>query len=364
MGQVARQNYRDKIWNGVASILFGIIICLIIGIYFVSNAVFIYINSWTFTDPLEKLQYVQNQFCQVGLFSYPIACYVLFACLFFLMAIGTYIIYINHYKRVKSPGERATDATHPLDLELSRKVFHIGLIGIVICYIVIGRVVLMGIFGYLSNLFSFEKFLGNFIPYYDLEFNEILPYMGQQITMLALMMIFFFVLFTDFVRLYEPRYNLLQTVSKTWRKSEEQTFGPHIYILLGCMIPVLFFKPPIAAATIGIAALGDAMATIAGVTKGTHRLRETSPKTWEGTIAGTIGSFLFGFLCYLAIISLAPIYGTLYQGSIVEGVIICLVGALTFFVLDFLTPPIPISDNILNPIFCGLTMFFTSLIIS
>ncbi len=363
MLHVAKQNYTEKLRVGFGSILFGVILCLIIGLYYIVYGVLGYLHAMSLEGlgytPTQILQGVQENFFMNGVFSYPIGSYVLFAMLFFLVAIGIFAI----LERSKpEPDLKAFyTASNKLDLELSRKVFHIALLGVIVCYIIVGEVVVTGIYGHLSKIYALDNFPGNFIPYYDFNLTSFVNYSGQQMTLFILMAIFFLFLFTDFVRLYKPKYYLLRTVSTTWRETERTTFGPHVYQILGILIPVLFFRPPIAAAAIAISALGDASATIVGVTKGKRKLRASSAKTWEGCLAGFIGSFVFGFLCYFAVIGLASVYGSTYEGTVVGGLIISLGGALTFLILDYSTPPI--SDNLLNPVFCGLVMFLISLVI-
>jgi len=364
MLHVAKQNHKEKLWQGFYSILFSIILCLIIGLYYFVAGALSYLHALTLEGlgytPSQVLQGVQESLFVHGIFTYPVGSYVLFAMLFFLIAIGIFAL-LERNKPDPDPQELYT-SVNKLDLELSRKIFHVGLLGILVCYITIGRLIGAGIYGHLSRIYSVGNFPGSFIPYSDFDLTIYFNYSGQQITLFALIIIFFLFLFTEFVRLYKPKYYILRTVSTTWRESEQTTFGPHVYHILGIMIPVLFFRPPIAAAAIAISALGDGLATIVGITKGKHKLRDTTSKTWEGCFAGFLGSFIFGFLCYFAMSSLAPVYGPFYHGTLVGGLIIALGGALTFLILDYSSPPI--SDNALNPIFCGLVMFFISFLIT
>lgn len=370
MLHVARRNFRENEPHSGYSVLFSMILALVIGFYFVINAISIYVQSLNYADPLVSLQFVQQSFFGRSLFPYPVGSYVLFAVLFFITVIVVYIFLVKSKESKSSDGPNSNNGSSgqtngskailSIDLELSRKAFHIALIGVIVCYIIIGQLVTTGVFEHLAELYSADRFINNFIPYGDLVLADYLPWMGNLWAMFVFIVVFFLAIFTDFVRLYEPRYNPLKAVAKSWRESERRTFAPHVYICIGCLIPVIFFKPPIAAAAIGIAALGDASATIIGITQGTHRVRNTK-KTWEGCLGGFIGSFAFAFLCYLAIISLTDTYGASYAGTVGGGVIIALVGATTFFLLDYLNPPI--SDNVLNPVFCGITMFLVSLVI-
>lgn len=113
---------------------------------------------------------------------------------------------------------------------------------------------------------------------------------------------------------------------------------------------------PIVMITVMISALADAVATLVGVTKGRHHLKSgKSKKTWEGLIAGVISAFLFGFFTFLI---LMPQYG----GNIVQGISLSLVATLIFGLIDYFSPLIPLSDNILNPIAIGLTLWGVALL--
>jgi len=347
---VTKQNFHVPERSIIYSAIMGIALTCIVGFYYI-------IVALSYSYPSIALEVVQESYYKAGLFPYPMGSYVLFFIPMILVAIGLYVYRERKKKdfiilpRIKN--------SNSIDLELSRKVFHIGLIAILVCYICLGEMVITNIYNHLNVIYSFEQFPGNFIPYYNFNLDSFTPYMGKIMLIFAFMNLFFFLILTDFIRIYEPKYYLLKTISKSWKECEEKTFGPHVYLTLGCMIPALFFSPPIAAAAIGIASLGDGTATIIGITKGSHKIKESSNKTWEGCIGGFLGAFFFGLLCYIAMIYLFNLYGSFYEGSILEGVVICLIGALIFFMIDYLNPPI--SDNLLNPVVCGLVMFCISL---
>ncbi|MHA1266511.1 MAG: hypothetical protein ACTSRS_14850 [Candidatus Helarchaeota archaeon] len=357
---ILKKNYRAKEWYGVGSISGCLIICCIVGGYYIVKAIEVYFASFNFSDPLDRLIFVQEGFYRSGLYPYPWGSFVLYACLFFITAIMVNVIWQNRFSARVSLASTSPGYTNSVDLEISRKVFHIALIGVLVLYFGLGEMLTTNIHLHFIDIFPSEKFV-NFIPYSAFPYQNYTPWGGQIFTIFAFTVIFFFMLFSEFIRLYHPKYDILKTMARTWRKKEQGTFGPQVYTMLGGLVPALFFTPPIAAVAIIIGAIGDASATIIGVTKGKHRIRATSKKTWEGCIAGFLGSFICGFVIYLAIINLAGEYGALYQGTILGGAILAFGGALTFLIVDFLDPPI--NDNLLNPICAAIVMLLISILI-
>ncbi len=364
---IARRNFRENQRHGGYSILVTVLAAVVVGIYFMVNAVSIYIESLTYMDPSLRLEFVQESFYVVGLYPYNFAAVVLYSLPLFIITIGVFAWAVDfaENKGLSKGANNPQKTTSSIDLEISRKLFHIGLIAVLVCYIIVGKMFMTNIYSYYSEVFTSGNLAGNFIPFDDFFNNHLLnyePYMGQTLILFAFIAVFFLLLFTDLVRIYKPKYYLLKSISQQWRAHELHSFGPHVHMLMGCIFVAVFFRPPIAAVALTITALGDGIATIIGVTKGKRPLKKGSKKTWEGAIAGFLSSFILGFMLYFTMINLAPIYpGSFYQGTILGGIIISLVGAVTFFFIDYISPPI--SDNILNPVVCGCMMFLVSLII-
>ena len=163
-------------------------------------------------------------------------------------------------------------------------------------------------------------------------------------------------LFTDFIRLYMYRFYPIKTITYTYRERERNSLGPHIYFVFGVLFVALFLPPQPAMCTIAISGLGDAFATIVGITFGKRKFKEGSSKTWEGGIGGIVASFGFSLMGYLL---LMPRFG----GWLGEGLIISAVGAGIFFLIDYFSPPIKMSDNILNPVIIGVVSLFLFMLI-
>ena len=162
--------------------------------------------------------------------------------------------------------------------------------------------------------------------------------------------IFLLLTLTDFVRVFAPRYYPVKMISRVYRGKERNTIGPHIHLAIGVLFAVLLFSNPIAMAVIAMAALGDASATIVGVTVGKHKINAQSKKTWEGCIAGVAVSFGTGLLCMIVLVN------SITLTVIGACLVLCGIGALIFFLIDYYTPRIPLTDNILNPLCIGGAM--------
>ena len=168
-------------------------------------------------------------------------------------------------------------------------------------------------------------------------------------------------LFTDVVRIKKYRYYPIKTLAKVYRDKERLVLAPHIYLTTGIFFVIvisslidivtntpisLSYSAHIVTITIMVSALSDAVATIVGVTKGKRHIRG-GKKTWEGWIGGFVSAILLGLLSFGVLI---PQYG----GDILVGILMAVVSAVVFGLIDYLSPPI--SDNILNPLAIGLAL--------
>jgi len=131
---------------------------------------------------------------------------------------------------------------------------------------------------------------------------------------------------------------------KTLKRNENYEFTKNVVLVLS-LVPLLFLPFGIFTAATLITSIGDGVASIMGVSFGRHHFPKTSCKTIIGYISGFLASF------GVSLISL-----WLFEPYIVplKMIIIALIGALVFLIIDLLS--LKIDDNILNPIFCGLIM--------
>ncbi|MHA1266773.1 MAG: phosphatidate cytidylyltransferase [Candidatus Helarchaeota archaeon] len=325
----AHNGQREGKWSG----LLATITTLVIGIYFCGWGGYGLLN--------------QDKVMQIGPFlpiPYPLAFYALAFLPVIIVFIGIYYLRErDKQKKLNSRSQSEKDQPiHPLDLEVSRKAFHITIIGILVCYLFLGKLAANAFFGYLEtgwDIWHINAFLSP-----PAEFT------GRAFALFMIVLIFVLLAFTDFVRLFKPEYYPIKMISNVYREKERQALGPHIHLAIGVLFAVTFFSPPIAMAVIAMAALGDAAATIVGINIGKHKINSRSKKTWEGCLGGIIVSFSTGFLCMIVLIR------ELNSFTILGALVLCGIGTLIFFLIDYYTPVVPLTDNIMNPLCIGLAM--------
>ena len=122
-------------------------------------------------------------------------------------------------------------------------------------------------------------------------------------------------------------------------KEEEQNYGTYLYFAIGHMFTAFICSPMVFFAILGISSISDLMTSQVGLRFGKKHITWNKNKTWEGTIAGLITTFL---ICFFFV-----------------GVFWALIFTLVFLIIDiFTSKPINISDNLLIPIGCSLTYIF------
>ena len=237
----------------------------------------------------------------------------------------------------------------PFKMELIRKSFHLS-----------GFLLVIAFFGFLSlppltslvndgiiNLIqqlepSYEVIWGNLSSYpFGLgSFQAVV-----EITMFALIGALAFAIVSDIIRIvWGPEYSIFNFLTKSMlRNKEKNAAGPQIYIITGFIFSYMLYMAGIIHifvffAGILIACLSDATAAIIGKKYGKHKitLRNEEEKSVEGFVAGVGLAYIIGFVL------VGPVYA--------------LMGALIFFLTDYL--PAVTADNILNPIFIPIGIQF------
>ncbi|MHA1679878.1 MAG: hypothetical protein ACTSUE_02650 [Promethearchaeota archaeon] len=149
--------------------------------------------------------------------------------------------------------------------------------------------------------------------------------------------------------------SILNILTKRMHKSELYTFVPTVLILLS-FVPFLPFDFAVFTSVTLIASISDAMASIAGKAynqfkpgrlifpKDTYRFFKS--KNVVGYIAGAVSTFSI----VLLMLFIFPIDSI----SAGEMVLTSFFVSLTFFMIDFFSPPI--NDNLLNSLLCGYVM--------
>ncbi len=122
-------------------------------------------------------------------------------------------------------------------------------------------------------------------------------------------------------------------------KREKLNYGTYLYFAIGHMFAAFTCSPMVFFAILGISSISDLMTSQVGIRFGKKHILWNKDKTWEGTIAGLITTFL---ICFFFI-----------------GVFWALLFAAVFLIIDiFTSKPINVSDNLLIPISCSLTYIF------
>ena len=118
-------------------------------------------------------------------------------------------------------------------------------------------------------------------------------------------------------------------------EKEKEKYGTYLYFAIGQMFSAFISPPMIFLAILGISSISDSMTSQVGIRYGKRHILWNDKKTWEGTIAGIITTFLISFLFV--------------------GMLWALIFTVLFLLFDIFTDkPIKISDNLLIPIGCGV----------
>jgi len=238
----------------------------------------------------------------------------------------------------------------PFRMELFRKSFHL-----------MGFLIFLAFFGFMAippiTLLVNDSviiFIHQIEPSYNLLWGDIadFPYgfgaflAVREITMFALIAALAFMIVSDIIRIvWGPEYSFFNFLSKSMlRNKEKNAAGPQIYIITGFIFAYMLYMAGLIHifvffAGILIACLSDASAALIGRRFGKHKivLRNTNVKSVEGFIAGVTVAYIIGF------IFVGPFYA--------------IMGALVFFLIDYL--PAFTADNILNPIFIPIGLQLT-----
>ncbi|MFX1497751.1 MAG: hypothetical protein ACFFBH_09510 [Promethearchaeota archaeon] len=235
----------------------------------------------------------------------------------------------------------------PFKMELIRKSFH--LMGLLVVFAPILTLLISdGVIILIYQLKSSYELLWGSVSLFPYVLGDNQAVIG--LTMMGLLGALIFALISDLLRVIKgPEYSLFNFISRSiLRNKEKNALGPQIYIITGIVFSYMLYMANILYlevfyAGILIACFSDAAAALIGRKFGKHKilLRSKDVKSIEGFIAGTTVAYIIG------LIFVGPIYA--------------IVGALIFFVTDYL--PAVTADNILNPIFIPIGIQFFILLL-
>ena len=138
---------------------------------------------------------------------------------------------------------------------------------------------------------------------------------------------------------------LLNLLIRSLKRSELRDFAKPVGMALALM-PVFFFFPfEIFAAAALLTSLGDAAASVFGISFGKRHFPRNSHKTIVGYIAGFLTAFTTSVFALWILGTEMNFYNIMF---------VSLGGATVFLIIDLLS--LKIDDNILNPLLCAPVM--------
>ena len=119
-------------------------------------------------------------------------------------------------------------------------------------------------------------------------------------------------------------------------EQEKRSYGTYLYFCIGNMFAAFICPPMVFFAILGMSAIGDLMTSQIGIRYGKHHISWNRDKTWEGSLAGVITSFI---ICFIFI---GPLYSVILT--------------IVFLIVDIITnKPFKTTDNLLIPIGTAIT---------
>ncbi|NVM16139.1 MAG: phosphatidate cytidylyltransferase [Candidatus Lokiarchaeota archaeon] len=232
----------------------------------------------------------------------------------------------------------------PFRMEIIRKSFHLSGFLLLVAYYGVASLVNDGIIVMIHQIEPSYNFLWGDLSTYPFTLEDLRA--GVEITMFALIAALAFAIISDIIRIvWGPEYSVFNFLTKSMlRNKEKNAAGPQIYIITGFIFSYMLYMTEIIPdirvyfAGILIACLSDASAALIGRRFGKHKitLRNNDVKSIEGFIAGVAVAYIIG------LVLVGPIYA--------------IMGAIVFFLTDYL--PSLTADNILNPIFIPIGIQF------
>jgi len=145
-----------------------------------------------------------------------------------------------------------------------------------------------------------------------------------------------FTLVNEFTRKSKHFSFLLNIFPKLYLTSEEKkSYGTYLYFAIGQMFAALICPPMIFLAILGISSISDLSTSQVGIRFGKKHISWNKDKTWEGTVAGSIITYI---ICLFFV-----------------GILWSFIFTFIFLICDILTSnPLKISDNLLIPIASSL----------
>ncbi|MHA1650515.1 MAG: diacylglycerol/polyprenol kinase family protein [Candidatus Helarchaeota archaeon] len=264
---------------------------------------------------------------------------------FLLFGIFNVIQYLLD-RRKSSPSHSEIDFSTRDNLrhEIFRKIFHIILFFGIIALLLIGYLIIESLYLQGSDLPGVEETYHNYwgrldgLGMWNIQFN-----FGQSVIFMLFILLTTIFVMNEGARLLKWFYFPLRKLASFGiREKEKDTVASYVYFTIGMVFAATFIYPLPLFSIIGILCFADTAASLFGRKYGRHKLSFNPTKSWEGSIGGFIVCLI------VTILIVGPIWG------------IC--ATIVFFVIDAITPKIPISDNIGIPVGVALTYFLLSIL--
>ena len=259
-----------------------------------------------------------------------------------LIIVGTIFLFFGasnliyfFYKRYKGESQKLIDFARRESVhhELFRKLFHILLFIGIIAMLVIAFTILNNLLAQGSSIPNLTEIIENYWGSTDGQEMYILhrPEFGQAIILMLFMILTTIFTMNEGSRLGKWFYfPLRQLASIGIREKEKNTVASYVYFSVGMIFAATFVYPIPLFSIIGILCFADTAASLFGRKYGKHKLQFNKTKSWEGSFGGVIICIIVTFLL------VGPIWG--------------LAATTMFFIVDAVTPRLPLSDNIGIPV--------------
>jgi dolichol kinase len=118
-------------------------------------------------------------------------------------------------------------------------------------------------------------------------------------------------------------------------EKESENYGTYLYFAIGQMFAAFICPPMVFFTILGISSISDLATSQVGIRYGSSKILWNKKKTWEGSLAGMLVTFIISVL-------FIGLYWSVFF-------------SLAFLVIDISTDnPIKLSDNLLIPIGCSI----------
>ena len=237
--KVTRDHWDDNRYAAISGLASGVAI-VASGIYLMFRSIpVLYWSLSAVTQSETELAFVLSTLQPI---PYPFSSFAFyFGCFVMTFLMAFWMVELKRKKYIDAKEVKLeVDA---LDIEVSRKLFHICIIGVIVCYLLVGQLVSEAVYDTVYTLFNnyFEGTQAYYINPIVLSVRN----MGQGVTIFVFIAILMLIFFTDVIRIYKFRFYPLKELSFVYRNKERSVLGPHVYLLGGALFAVVFFPGPI-----------------------------------------------------------------------------------------------------------------------